>query len=118
LAAVAIVAVALAAIWVSGHFEAFARDRGLLQLLVAIPLASLGTAAGLAWFRLLTTRQMLWAMLPVEMLILLGAGILGLDYRAWPWALALSGFLFIPWVAGFLIGSALADRRSRQATAG
>jgi len=117
LGAVAMVFAAAAAIWSSGHFEAFARDRGMLQLVVAIPLATLATAWALAYFRMLSARQMLWAMLPVAGLILAGAGALGLDYRALPWTLGLSSFLFVPWMVGLFVGSRLARRRSERAAA-
>lgn len=110
LGAVAIVGSTLAAVWLSGHFEAFAQDRGLLQLFVAIPLASLLAAALLAFLGLLTPGQMLWAMVPVEGLILLGVGVLGPGLGGWPWALVISGVVFVPWVVGLAIGRSLGRR--------
>jgi hypothetical protein len=104
------VVASLAAVWVSGHFRIFAENRGLLQLLVAIPLASLVTAGCLAFWRALTVAQLLWAMVPVEVLVLLGIVAVGPGYRAWPWALAVSAVVFVPWVAGAWIGSALSRR--------
>lgn len=111
LGAAAIVAAASAAIVVSGRIPAFSANRGLLQLVVAIPLALLATAAALAYVRVLTRAQMLWAMLPVAALVLLGAGAFELGYRAWGWVLALDAVMFVPWVAGMMVGSALRGRR-------
>lgn len=107
LGAVAMIAAVLVAIWLSGHFEAFGRDRGLLQFVVAIPAASLFTAGGLAYFRVLTSAQMLRAMLPVAVLILFGVGALGPGWAAWPWVLAIGGVMFLPWIVGLVVGSSL-----------
>lgn len=95
-----------AALWVSGRFEIFQQDRGLLQLLVAIPLASLAVGGSAAFLRLLTVPQMLWAAAPVEALILVGSAVLGPGYRAWPWALVISAVVVVPWMAGILVGAA------------
>ena len=107
LGAVAMIAAALAAVWVSGLIEAFGRDRGLLQFVVAIPAASLLTAGALAYSGVLDRAQMLGAMAPVAILIILGVGALGPGWAAWPWALGIGGALFLPWTAGALIGSVL-----------
>lgn len=106
LGALAMVLAVLGAVWVTGYVEAFSANRGLLQLLVAIPLASLLAAGALAFCGVLTRPQMLWAMLPVAGLIALGIGALGPGYRAWPWLLALGVAVFVPWIAGLSIGTA------------
>ena len=102
---------ALAAIWLSGYSETFSGDRGRLQLLVAIPLASLLTAGLLTVTRVLTLRQAAWAMLPVGAL-LLGASLLEVGYLVWQWALVIGAALFVPWSMGALTGVRIARRRS------
>lgn len=110
LGAVLIVAATAAAVGVSGHFEIFRQDRGFLQLLIAIPVACLATAGGLAFLGVLSSSQMMWAMVPVGGLILLGSGLLGPGYRAWPWALGIGAVVLVPWAVGVWIGSSLARR--------
>ena len=107
LVALCIVMSALTAIWISGFVRIFAENRGLLQLLVAIPTASLATASALSFRGTFTPAQMLWGMVPVEVLILLGAGVLVPDVRVWPWVLAVSAVVFIPWIAGVRAGLAM-----------
>ena len=71
-------------------------------------------AAGIAIAiaRALDRAQMLWAMLPVALLILIVAGAFGIGYKAWGWVLALDALVFGPWVVGLLIGLAVRARRS------
>lgn len=106
-AALAIVASGLSAIWVTGWFRIFAENRGFLQLVVAIPVALLVVGGCLSYLRLLTRAQMLWGMLPVVGLILWGIGALGPGYAAWPWVLPISAAVLAPWAIGVLVGSAL-----------
>jgi len=94
----------LIAIETSVRLPAFARDRGLLQLAVAIPAACFIMAGFLSCLRLLSTPQMMWAMLPVEVAILAVAAF-GFEPRILPWTLAISAALFPPWVAGALAGA-------------
>lgn len=112
LGAIVLVAAALAAVWATGHYEPFARDRGRLQLLVAIPVVSLLAGAALAYSRVITPREMWWAILPVAGLIVLGSGVLGPGPGAWPWALGLGVVLFVPWVTGGAIGWVVRRRDS------
>jgi hypothetical protein len=108
------VASALVAVWLSGHFRWFAQDRGMLQFLLAIPLGSLTAAALLAAYRMLTPTQMLWAMVPVGGVVFLGVGALGPGFRAWPWMVGIIAVLLVPWGVGLVIGSTLG--RGRPAT--
>jgi len=108
----AMVISALLAIWMTGYVRAFADNRGFLQLVLAVPVASATTAACLAYFRGLSPRQMLWSLLPFEVLILVGAGGLEIEYRAWPWVVAASGAVGVPWLLGLLAGSAGRRRRT------
>jgi hypothetical protein len=109
LGALAIMGAGLGAIWISGMFAAFSANRGFLQLVLAVPLALLATAGTLAFWRVLTPRQMLWAILAVEALILYGIGAFG-GFRAWPWLVAISAALVVPWLVGLAIGRSLAKR--------
>jgi len=106
LGSVAMVASALLAVWLTGYVRAFADDRGLLQLPLAIPIAEAITGCGLAYWHVLSRAQMLWALAPVEVLVLGGAGALATNFGAWPWVLAVSACVFIPWLLGMFVGSA------------
>lgn len=105
LGAVSLIAAVLAAIWASGHIRVFAANRGLLQLVVVVPLTSLAAATGLTYFRILTVRQLCWAVLPIAALILVGTGLFEPGFTAWPWAALVSCVLFVPWVIGGLLGT-------------
>jgi hypothetical protein len=105
LAAAAMVVSVVGAIWLTGYFEAFGANRGFLQLVVAIPGASLLTSVGLSFSGMLTRTQMLWAMAPVEGLILAAAGAFGADFVALYWVLVAHVVVFIPWLAGIAAGS-------------
>jgi hypothetical protein len=104
LGALVMVVAVLGAVWATGYLPAFARDRGFLQLVLAIPLACLATAAALTYFRVLSVPQLFWAMLPVEGLILLVSGVMGLELEVLPWTLPISAAVFVPWIGGALIG--------------
>lgn len=54
LGSVAMVASALLAVWLTGYVRAFADDRGLLQLPLAIPIAEAITGCGLAYWHVLS----------------------------------------------------------------
>jgi hypothetical protein len=43
-------------------------------------------------------------MLPVEGLILLVSGVMGLELEVLPWTLPISAAVFVPWIGGALIG--------------
>lgn len=112
LGTIVLVAAALAAVWATGHYEPFARDRGRLQVLVAIPFASLFAGAALAYSRVINLREMWWAILPVTLLIVLGGGVLGPGPGVWPWLLGLGAVLFVPWVTGGALGWVIRRRDS------
>ncbi len=114
LGAVFLIAAVLAGLWASGHIPVFAANRGLLQLVVVVPLVSLVTASGLTYLRILTLRQVCWTVLPVEALILLGTGLFEPGFTAWPWAVVVSGVLFIPWIIGGSLGSRLRGMDGRR----
>lgn len=112
LGAASIVASALLAIGVTGFLPVFAENRGLLQLLIAIPVAAAVAGFVLASLRVLSPAQMIWALVPVEVLILVGAGAFAGDLRAWPWVVAVSACAFVPW----LLGGSLARRGGPEAS--
>lgn len=106
LGAIAIVASALLAVWLTGFLSLFTRNRGLLQLLLAIPVATAAAGFGLGWLGVLSRAQMLWALVPVAILILAGAGAYAGDIRAWPWAAVVGACVLVPWVLGLVAGTA------------
>jgi hypothetical protein len=112
--AAAILASVVAAVWVSGFLPVFAANRGLLQVLIVIPVASLVTGGVLGMARVVTPAQLVWGMVLVEVVILIGTGVLGAGYRAWPWVIAMSSAIVIPGVIGMLSGSAIRKRRTRS----
>ena len=97
------------ALLVSGQFTAFAQNRGFLQLVIAIPLACLLASVGVAFLGVFRPAQMLWALAPVVVLILVGAGFLDVGVAALPWVMALSGFVVVPWMVGTAVGMLLRD---------
>lgn len=113
LGAVALAGGVLFAIAVTGYIDAFSRDRGFLQLVLAIPVASLVIAAGASAFGLLGPSQLLWAMAPVEVLIFAGTGLFGGDFVAWYWAAVANVVLFVPWLAGVGAGTMIRRRSAR-----
>jgi hypothetical protein len=114
LVAAAIVASVVAAVWVSGFLPVFAANRGLLQVLIVIPVASLVTGSTLGMARVVPPAQMVWGMVLVEVVILIGTGVFGAGYRAWPWVMVMSSTIVIPCVIGMLGGSAIRKRRTRS----
>jgi hypothetical protein len=114
LVAAAIVASVVAAVWVSGFLPVFAASRGLLQVLIVIPVASLVAGSTVGMARVITPKQMVWGMVLVEVIILIGTGVLGAGYRAWPWVMVMSSAIVIPGVIGMLGGSAIGKRRTRS----
>lgn len=111
-----VVAVALA-LWVSGHVEAFSRNRGMLQLFVAIPASCLVASALLAGFGILSPAQMVWTLAPVSAAVVLGVGALGPGFAAWPWMVGIGVPVLVPWLVGLSFGSlarrALGKQRRR-----
>lgn len=105
LGAIALVGAIAFAITVTGYIDAFSRDRGFLQLVLAIPVAALVTSAGTASVGLLRPGQLLWAMVPLEALILGGVGVFGGGFVAWYWAAVANVVVFVPWLLGIAIGS-------------
>lgn len=110
LGALAILASAAVALWLTGYIEAFSRNRGFLQLVLGIPVSGLLTAAALSYFGALAPRQLILAILPVEVLILGAAEAFGGNLAAWYWAGVANLALFLPWTAGIVLGVAIRPR--------
>jgi hypothetical protein len=100
------------ALWATGHVETFTRNRGMLQLLVAIPASCLLTSALLAGFGILSPAQLYWTLAPVVAAVVLGVWIFGSGFADWSWMVGLGLPVLVPWLLGVWLGSLV--RRARE----
>jgi hypothetical protein len=109
--AVALIAAVMTALLLSGRFEAFSRDHGLLQFLVVLPSVSLFTGLVLSATGTLTRSQMIWAVAPVEIVLLIGSGVFGAEaFVAGYWIVAVNVVVIGPWLAGAVVGTIAGGR--------
>ena len=102
------------ALWWSGFIPAFGRNRGLLQVTVAIPGTCVLAGFGAHRWTELGTRVL--AMAPVPLLVVTLAVGLAFDVEtaALPALAALAGTAGVPWLAGVAAGSWRNRRRAHR----
>lgn len=113
-AAAILTAAAALALWWSGFIPAFGRNRGLLQVTVAIPVTcALAGFWARAWTRL-DTPALALAPVPLGVLTIAVGIAMDVEIAALPALLALAGTAAVPWWAGVTAGAWWSRRRARE----
>ena len=114
--AVALVGTVALALSVSGRFPLFAQNRGLLQLVVAIPAACFVVAAALTHLGVLRVSDVAWSLVPAAALLLVLGYVMLLEAATLPALLLAGGAAGIPWLAGAWAAATLGKRKARRRT--